>query len=129
MDASISTTFQVVSSKKYDLSKHISTKFVVTMIGRSFCGLAVILPLAFLLGVLAHGPDSNFKIFCYQQIYPDSNIVTAIETDLCTHIVYFSIELDPTKLTLRFVDNWTGFNHKYRHQVTAYQAKGIKVLV
>lgn len=64
------------------------------MIKRVFLKLFL---LAFLLGVLARSPTSDFKIVCFQTINQHSDdSMHDIETDLCTHIIYYQIELNPT---------------------------------
>lgn len=101
-------------------------KCVVRMIGR---GSFLIFSLTYLLKALAHNPNSNFEIICLQEIDEDSGILTGIETPLCTHILYTNIILHPKDATLRFRDSWTGFNRIYGERVTAFKARGIKVII
>lgn len=66
---------------------------------------------------------------CLKYIYRTSDVIIDIDTDLCTHIIFHSMDVDPEKFTLRFYESWTGFNQKYGQQVKAYKALGIKVMV
>lgn len=72
---------------------------------------------------------STKNILCPQKIVQSSDEYSNIKTDLCTHIIYDSAFLDEKNYTLRFADSWTGFNHRYKKQIAAYKARGVKVLI
>lgn len=70
----------------------------------------------------------DYNIVCHVRISTEEQIHDEIDTDLCTHIVYYSVKLHGKKLTINPA-TFFHFDRRYGRQVAAYKSKGIKVTV
>lgn len=75
------------------------------------------------------------KIICYFTNWawyrPGSGkfVPENIDSNLCTHIIYGFTVLDPQKLTIKLHDTWADIDNNFFSRITAFKAKGKKVLV
>ncbi|KAF5303798.1 hypothetical protein FQR65_LT08134 [Abscondita terminalis] len=80
-------------------------------------------------------PNSEYKVVCYFTNWAwyrqgvGKYLPSDIDPDLCTHIVYGFAVLDGDQLIIKPHDTWADFDNKFYEKVTAYKAKGIKVLI
>jgi chitinase len=80
-------------------------------------------------------PNSEFKVVCYFTNWawyrqgPGKYLPSDIDPDLCTHIVYGFAVLNGDQLIIKPHDTWADFDNKFYEKVTAFKAKGIKVLI
>ncbi|XP_050304967.1 probable chitinase 10 isoform X2 [Anthonomus grandis grandis] len=79
--------------------------------------------------------NSEFKVVCYFTNWAwyrqgrGKYLPSDIDPNLCTHIVYGFAVLDGDSLIIKPHDTWADFDNKFYEKVTAFKAKGIKVLI
>ncbi|KAK9881823.1 hypothetical protein WA026_017335 [Henosepilachna vigintioctopunctata] len=79
--------------------------------------------------------QSEFKVVCYFTNWAwyrqgvGKFLPADIDPDLCTHIVYGFAVLNGDQLIIKPHDSWADFDNKFYEKVTAFKAKGIKVLI
>ncbi|KAL3269272.1 hypothetical protein HHI36_008350 [Cryptolaemus montrouzieri] len=79
--------------------------------------------------------NSEFKVVCYFTNWAwyrqgvGKYLPADIDPDLCTHIIYGFAVLNGDQLIIKPHDTWADFDNKFYEKVTAFKAKGIKVLV
>lgn len=71
--------------------------------------------------------DSDFKIVCENFIRQSDEEADLIDTDLCTHVDYYPIEIGADNVSVQFENGWTGFEQRYSKQIATLKEKGVKV--
>ncbi|KRT79630.1 Carbohydrate-binding protein, partial [Oryctes borbonicus] len=79
--------------------------------------------------------DSQYKVVCYFTNWAwyrqgvGKYLPSNIDPDLCTHIIYGFAVLNGDQGIIKPHDSWADFDNKFYEKVTAFKAKGIKVLI
>ncbi|XP_071446319.1 probable chitinase 10 [Hetaerina americana] len=77
----------------------------------------------------------DYKVVCYFTNWAwyrqgiGKYLPSDIDAELCTHIVYGFAVLNGNQLTITPHDSWADIDNKFYEKVTAFKAKGLKVLV
>ncbi|XP_063232762.1 probable chitinase 10 [Bacillus rossius redtenbacheri] len=79
--------------------------------------------------------DGDFKVICYFTNWAwyrqggGKYLPEDIDPDLCTHIIYGFAVMNGDQLLIRPHDTWADYDNKFYERVTAFRAKGLKVLL
>ncbi|KAJ8878485.1 hypothetical protein PR048_019063, partial [Dryococelus australis] len=79
--------------------------------------------------------DGDFKVVCYFTNWAwyrqggGKYLPEDIDPELCTHIIYGFAVMNGDQLLIRPHDTWADYDNKFYERVTAFKAKGLKVLL